>query len=421
MNTSARHFTIPALADLSEDIASTLPFDLIRKWLESDRTEKTHQALLAPYIKKGIVVSSDSAGLSKLATQKSLLEVMQLVSWPKEFIYSYGKKIDGKGIGIWAADNTQMFYGEDVNPINIVEQMIAAQAEIKKNQVGIGMAVHQGEFIELGSGLFGADAYLVEHLAENYTEAGEILITEKLKPRLQKHFSKKIHFKKELSFQVPVYDLHYADYQTAALKHEDYHYPFPFDREFFYLIRAGDLNDPIYTEKIYSQYASNQIVVLIKIRHQSHALLLDELSEWIMVKAVLKKVLANYAIQEVKSNGDLGIFVGENDAQAVDFALDIVQALAAQGFESSIGLARGEILLFQISSEQKEIAGTPVNIASKLAEDMGESNSIYIHDSVDYKNIHSRQFESFIVKMSGLELKGCKLKFMSSGVARVKR
>ena len=86
-----RHLVHPSLADLPQDFAGSIPVDLVRNWVESDKTAHHHQRLLQPFMVTGTIVSSDSAGLSKISQERSLLEVTQLVSQPKEIIYSYGK------------------------------------------------------------------------------------------------------------------------------------------------------------------------------------------------------------------------------------------------------------------------------------------------------------------------------------------
>ena len=72
----AKHSIFPSLADLKQDIAGAIPVNLIQNWEESDKDEPEHSELLEPYRTYGTVVSSDSAGLSKMSKELPLLEVM---------------------------------------------------------------------------------------------------------------------------------------------------------------------------------------------------------------------------------------------------------------------------------------------------------------------------------------------------------
>src|SRR3989344_3900357 len=140
----AKRFISPSLADLPQDVAGEIPLELIQEWGKSKQDAKSHHGILKPYRKIGTLVTSDSAGLSKLTSQKTLLEVMRLVSQPKEIVYAFGTAVGGKPIGIWAADNTDTFFEETVHPSAIVRQMIAAQHEIAKLPVQIGIGINTG-------------------------------------------------------------------------------------------------------------------------------------------------------------------------------------------------------------------------------------------------------------------------------------
>ncbi len=119
----ANRLISPSLADVSQDIAGTIPLEIILRWANTNKSKKSHTNLLDSYRVSGTVVSSDSSGLSRLSQDKTLFEVMKLVSKPKEVIFKYGKAIGGAEIGVWAADNTQMFYQDSIQPSNVVKQM----------------------------------------------------------------------------------------------------------------------------------------------------------------------------------------------------------------------------------------------------------------------------------------------------------
>lgn len=101
---------IAALADLKQEIAGPIPVDIVSKWSRSAKTPQQQKIILEPFERRGYLVASDSAGLSRLSGERTLLEVMKMVSEPKEIIYLLGRKIGGEGVGVWAADNSLMFY-----------------------------------------------------------------------------------------------------------------------------------------------------------------------------------------------------------------------------------------------------------------------------------------------------------------------
>src|SRR4051812_50175659 len=113
-----------SLADLRQDIAGTIPAHLVLGWNEREKSPERHAELLAPYRIRGTIVSTDSAGLSKLSQRYALPQVMKLVSEPKEVIHAHGKAIGGEAGGAWGADHSQGFYGEAIGPAARVSPML---------------------------------------------------------------------------------------------------------------------------------------------------------------------------------------------------------------------------------------------------------------------------------------------------------
>ena len=90
---------ITSLADLKQDIAGPIPVEIVSKWTKSSRTEEDQVGILKPYERRGYVVSSDSSGLSRLTAERTLFDVMKIVSEPKEVIFQLGREIGGYGVG----------------------------------------------------------------------------------------------------------------------------------------------------------------------------------------------------------------------------------------------------------------------------------------------------------------------------------
>ncbi|MDO8666508.1 MAG: hypothetical protein Q7J79_07840, partial [Gemmatimonadales bacterium] len=171
----------PGFFDLPSGAGETLPLEIITQWTQSAQTREVARAILGPHTLRGTIVSSDSAGLTLMTHERPLIEILAMVNHPKELIHAHGRAIDGRSIGVWAADNTQMFYDAGIAVERVVAMLLTAMGRVAKEcEVGIGMAAHVGEFFELGAGVYGPDADRVETVAEEHTEGGEILITDTL-------------------------------------------------------------------------------------------------------------------------------------------------------------------------------------------------------------------------------------------------
>ncbi|HEY0134443.1 MAG TPA: hypothetical protein VGB85_10195, partial [Nannocystis sp.] len=175
----------PALFDVAQDIVGSLPIKLVERWLHSEQSHEDACRLLAPMRVVGFNVVSDSAGLTRLTLQRGLLEILALIDQPKEIIHDIGTAIGGEAIGIWAADNTQMFYPQAIAATTLLSALLAVQdAVAQRCQIRIGIAAHLGEYYRLSGGLYGAESDAIEAIAEHDTVGGEIVITQAIVARL---------------------------------------------------------------------------------------------------------------------------------------------------------------------------------------------------------------------------------------------
>ncbi len=395
---------LAALADLKQDIAGKVPRNLLESWHQTDKTADDHSRMLEPYLKEGICVSSDAAGLSKIAGTKSLTEMMRIVSEPKDIIHARGKAIGGEGIGVWAADNTQMFYDKSIDPHAVLDQMVLAQRDIAGKEIKVGIGMHQGKFWHIGEGFFSEDADLVEHVAEELTEGGEILMTHNLRLQLDARYHDSI----EEALKHNSHQIYRFKYDNFAAEdrgaHSDLIYPIPFSEDYYQALQAGDLHED---HPVSQKYTSRKVVILLKIYHKRHEHLLEELTHWTLSEDLVQRVASEYGVEVVKTNGDLSIMVCDEEFRAVQFAEELYQVVKQAGYEFSIGLAHDELLVFPLNKGGKDLAGNPVNIASKISEDIPEKNSLFIHESVNVKG--KRQgYEAFKLNKSGIELRGVK-------------
>ncbi|MEI7741718.1 MAG: hypothetical protein WCJ29_04385 [bacterium] len=395
----------PALADLRDDIAGPIPVDLIRDWINSNRSPEAHAELLKPFTRRGIVGKSDSAGLSKLTSSRSLIEVLKLVNDPKEIIAAHGCAIGGEMIGTWIADDTQMFYPEPVTPEKVVEAMVAAQNANAANPVKVGLALHSGEFYHIGGGLYGEDAELVEALGEDYTEGGEIAITNKLVGELPDEIAKKCTPKNPEGITSHAQKLNYTDWKTALKAPSHFSYPAPFAEDL-----AAELHDDSIEDaaKTGAKYLREETVVLVRFFHEDHELLLNHLAAFVAANSELAHILKSFTLTKIKSNGQLGIFTAKTNQEATSAGLAIKNGLTESGWQLNVSCVRGPVYIFPMKTGF-EIAGAPVNICSKLAEDTDKRNCLFIEKSAaDGVRIPSNA-EPFSITKSGVTISGFQL------------
>jgi len=396
-----------SLADIGQQYSGTIPVDIVKKWVIGKKSKHLQKSILSPFRKTGYLVSSDSAGLSKLSKEKGLVEMMKIVSFPKELIYAYGTAIGGRGVGIWAADNTQMFYDKNTTVEELIEQMAGVQHEIiNLSSLQVGIGIQYAEYLEIGNGFFGHDADIIDEITENYSNGKDLLITEAVKEKLSKNFIRFITRILETEVEWPVYKFNYDGLGMAVKKTDNYDYPIPFTEKFYNYIRSReDFDDD---DQKLKEYLFEKTVVLIKIYHSKTKFFLDQVVDWVVMNDVLMEIKSEYDVEVIKSNGDLGIFVSDDVDEAISFAEAVLNDLRESKDPVSIGVTAGDVLIFDLPMGGKDIAGDPVNIASKISEDIDEMDSLYIHDSVKSVKKNLRKYIPFNMVKSHVEIKGIK-------------
>lgn len=358
-----------SLADLRQDIAGAVPADLVLGWNGGDKTAARHDELLHPFRARGTVASSDSAGLSKLTQRYSLAQVMKLVSEPKEVVHAYGTAIGGEAVGIWAADNSQMFYPAAVDPARVVTQMLAAQRDVRALTVQIGLGIHACECYRVAGGLFGEQAELIEQIAEDETAGGETVVSDTVVECLPASIRAAARRRDDLSERGSLWSLTDFPGELDAVRGDDRDYPAPFNDAFRERLRTSSL-DALATAA-FDELSQVKTVAFIKVPHRRHSLLLDAFTEMSLIDLSIRRVAELHRADVVKSTGALAIVLFDEVGAAVDFSRDVVETTRKLGFEPSAGIARGEVLLFPLAGGGRDIAGNAVNLGSKLAEDSG--------------------------------------------------
>ena len=378
--------TIPALADVAKDISGPLPVGLLDDWAAStDRSHAAARLLLTPYRREGTVVSSDTAGLTRMTQERELLDVLWLVSEPMQILYAVGTAIGGHSVGVWEADNTEMLYPAGLSVDTIVDAMLEAQARIAEHTtVKVGMCVHAGVFYEIGGGLFGGDAQLVEELAENRAAGAEILLTNELVQRLLAPNEYTLTRRADLDafHAAGTFSLRSAR-RMPMLRAAAALYPHPFPTEFFEMLRDPARRAAAAEVDGAGPPVVERFVVFVarKGAERSEADLASVLDELLMndrMNGIIEASLEGTA-QLVGTTGGLAIVVFEQGREAVAFARTVRERFRERSLPVSIGIDCGPVLLFAKGEGRAgTIAGDPINLSSKISEDLGEAGFIRI-------------------------------------------
>lgn len=406
------------LFDVTQDIIGALPLKLVEQWLSSEQTSDDALQLLDSHRIEGYSVSSDSVGLTKLCQQKGLLEILAIINQPKKIVHGYGKVIGGESVGIWAADNTQMFYPSSISATTLVSAMLSIQDEIDKtSQVKIGIGAHYGNFYSISGGLYGLEADEIEGIAENNTTGGEILISQAICDRLPNNHKFKIEKREDLVAKIGNIYRVLDGLRLAEVKPIDQRYPIPYSEEFYedLVEYEAQLTDQNFARQLTEKYIQNKVVVLIESQSdtvETHEVaIFKRLSFSALIKDIglrlLDKQLYKQTAMEIKVVSTLGIYIFNEANAAVRFAQTFRQALWATGVACRIGIDVGDVLVFDLPSGSKDIAGMPINVASKMAQDCGRFGYLYLsaamRDLVDVSGFSKVEYNVSGVKITAYE------------------
>jgi class 3 adenylate cyclase len=284
------------------------------------------------------------------------------------------------------------------------------QDEIDKScQIRIGLGAHYGEFYALSGGLYGFEADAIEEVAENDTEGGEIVISQAIYDRLPPQHGFKVEPRADLNSPIGTMYRVLDGARLADLRPLDRRYPIPYSESFYADLVAYEsrLDDHDFAQRLAEKYLQKKVVVLID-RENTQAearevSVFSRLSSSALMKDIGLRLLPAGGAAEIKVVGSLGIYVFDDAPAAVGFARTFRVELAQHDIACRIGIDVGAVLIFDLPVGGKDIAGNPVNVASKMAQDKGVFGKVYlsaeVKDRVDasgYRNV------SYVV--SGVEM-----------------
>jgi class 3 adenylate cyclase len=397
----------PGFFDLPQRAGETLPLELITEWTRGAQSRARARALLGPHTIRGTLVVTDASGLTRLTRDRPLIEILALLAQAKELFYAYGRAIGGRSIGVWAADNTQMFYDASIPISGVVGMMAAVMRRVAKEcEVGMGMAAHIGEFFELGDAVYGPDADLVESIGERHTSAGETVITAELLHAMEAPAGVSVDKRDDLDGGLGgIYRLTDAP-ALEGLDLSDTNYPAPFSTGF-----SEGLSRYTRTRRdsMAPRQLSQELAVVLVVREREvpdipEVAVLNNLSLTAATRRIGMSLL-NGTGEEIKSTGVLSIYTFTDCGNAIAFARTFRETLAEQGVQCRIGIDVGPVLIFDLNEGSRDIAGSAVNIASKLAEDVGEYGKIQMTDAVAMRAGARRERPTLQFTVSGVELR----------------
>ncbi len=378
------------LFDLPQDIARELPLDLVELWVRSDQTTPAAAEILEQTVVQGTTVVSDAAGLTSLTRERGLIEILALINRPKELIHACGTAGGGKAVGIWAADNTQMWYPEKVSPGEILSMLLAVQDKIGAEcQVQVGMAAHTGRFYSIGGGLYGPEADGIEEVAENQTEGGEILVSRQMAERLGEGHGFSLNPCPEVFSHIGELLRLTGGPRREHVPTENARYPIPYSDAFYAALVEYQKNpEPALLSAIEARFTQDMAVVLVDRGRggsiAGEAGLLEELALSVLMRKTGNDLLGS-AGKEIKVVGTLGIYTFPDCADAVRFALQFRSELKRADVRCWIGVDYGPILVCELQNGGKDVSGMPVNVASKMAQDLGKMDRVYLTKAVVQK------------------------------------
>jgi class 3 adenylate cyclase len=406
----SRQLYSPSLFDTAQDIIGALPLKLVADWLGSEQTYEDALRLLGSHKVTGYSVCSDSAGLTLLTQKKGLLEILAIINQPKTIVYGLGKAIGGEGVGIWAADNTQMFYPDSVDAAMLVSALLTIQDEIAERcQIKIGIGAHFGEYYSLGGGLYGFEADAIEDIAENETEGGEIVISQAIYDRLPPNQGFTVEKRSDLTAGIGTIYRVLDGKRLSDLRPHEQRYPIPYSEDFYtdLIAYAARMQDEEFARRLTDKYLQHKVVVLIDRENQDaqvHEIsMFNHLSFSALMKDIGLRLLPAGVAAEIKVAGSLGIYVFDDAAAALGFARAFRQEFEKYEIGCRVGIDAGAVLIFDLPAGGKDIAGNPVNIASKMSQDKGTFGKVYLSAAMK-ELVDVSGFNEIRYTVSGVEM-----------------
>jgi class 3 adenylate cyclase len=279
--------------------------------------------------------------------------------------------------------------------------MLAAQRAMADFTVKVGIGIHKGHVYEIGGGLYGSDADEIEGYTEEETKGGEVAVSQGVREALGNHLPTK-----EQRGGNSVLD--HEACLVEGKPGDDVYYPAPFPRTFHDAIRTLDTSDAAALQRTQAMCAERCAVILVRVFHEHEQFLLDTFVARTAANAHIHRIAREQGGKMIESNGAVGIITTPDPAKAIACAKQLQQTLMDHGFTANVGVSAGEVLVFDFGNGTWNIAGSPVNISSKLAEDTLDRNVCFFEASVMDSAREQGITTPFEVETSGVVISGVK-------------
>lgn len=224
-------------------------------------------------------------------------------------------------------------------------------------------------------------------------------------------------------------------------------YPSSFSDDFFDLLRRHSAETIVAAAHVADHLLFEGIFILVKIRNVHRELLLDSLAQSLLACEIVADEVEETAalfdddddddegnadrgadgsssthfIELIKCNGNVAIARATSAEIAISFCRGVSEGLATAGFGSSVGAWHGVAYIFDLAPvsvsvdeagaevatiAERDCAGQPINLASKLAEDFATEGIFFGDDIVLPADV---AVEPVTVSVSGVEITAKKI------------
>ncbi|PIV90686.1 hypothetical protein COW46_01705 [Candidatus Gracilibacteria bacterium CG17_big_fil_post_rev_8_21_14_2_50_48_13] len=373
---------LASLFDAASHHGPAVPKELLLAWSASTREEDVAHALLAEYKTLGTCILGDASGLSKLSQTLPLVEVLSLLHRPKTMIASLGEKYGGVPVSSWTADNSGMWFDAAVHPKEVYTYAQNLLASFEHFPFQMSFAFHAGEFYRVGNALVGPMFHALEEVAENQVPAGCLWATEATIPFLGTQGSPMDSSTLSMR-QLPVAG-------TPEMTFAEAHAPYPhaFSSAFFSMLdvyaRSKDVEKDALRSSMEADVRREGHILFFAYalpKQQSLAGVLNaqELDTYLVSSVRMAK--RSVGARLIKVGGGIGIVMAATLEGALAEAETLGVVFAEAEVAVAMGIDRGEFFLFEQEDGDVDVAGSPVNIASKLSEDCGKPGIVYVSEA----------------------------------------
>lgn len=372
---------LASLFDTASYHGPSLPKELLLAWATSSREEDVAEALLHEYKVPGTCVLGDASGLSKLSRTLPLTDVLALLHHPKSIVASLGKRYGGVPVGGWTADNTGMWFGQEVHPKKVYTYAANLLASLAPLPFAMSFALHAGFYYRIGSALIGPAYHTLEAIAENDVPAGELWATLPSLPYLGVTGSRR-HGPHGEMVSLPLTGTAEMTFLEAR---ESYPHSFSpgFARMLDVYARSDEQEKAVLRASMEQDVHREGYVLFwayeLPSQHTLAGVLDAQELDTYLVSSCRQAKHAGGATW-VKMGGGIGIVVAATLEAALAEAQTLGGVFAAAEVPVSMGVDRGGFFLFVQEDGDMDVAGSPVNIASKLSEDCGRPGCVLVSE-----------------------------------------